>query len=172
MCSEDSKEPTQEKGRSLPSSDVVSSYSTTERIQSFRTLNVKETLYYSSYDPRVTQTSSPRPQIPERLKTCQQRNFDHHYGVKELTPLISGQTVWMPDREQEAQVTQEVGTRSHEVQTSEGTYRRNRKALVQISKSPNRTQSNNTVVNTNTNPSEPPVRRSGRESRPPNRFDI
>ena len=46
--------------------DVVSSYSTTERIQSFRTLNVKETPYYSSYDPRVTQTSSPRLEIPAR----------------------------------------------------------------------------------------------------------
>lgn len=91
--------------------------------------------------------------------------------MRELTPLIPGQTVWMPDREQEAQVTQEVGTRSYEAQTSEGTYRHNRKALVQIPESPNRTESNDTVVDTNTNPSEPPIRRSGRESRPPNRFD-
>ena len=89
--------------------------------------------------------------------------------MRELTPLIPGQTVWMPDREQEAQVTQEVGTRSYKVQTSEGTYRRNPKALVQIPESPDRTQSSNTIVNSN--PSEPPIRRSGRESRPPNRFD-
>ena len=139
-------------------------YSTTEWIQSFRTLNVKETPYYSSYDPRVTQTSSPRLRIPERderIKTRQQRNFDHHHGVRELTPLIPGQTVWMPDREQEAQVTQEVGTRSYEVQTSEGTYRRNRKALVQIPELPNQTESNDTVVDTNTNLSEPPIHRSG-----------
>ena len=47
-----------------------------------------------------------RPQVPDskslrerdgRLKTRQQRNFDHHHGVRELTPLIPGQTVWMPD---------------------------------------------------------------------------
>ena len=89
--------------------------------------------------------------------------------MRELTPLIPGQAVWMPDREQEAQVTQEVETRSYEVQTSEGTYRHNCKALVQIPESPNQTQSSDTVVDAN--PSEPPIRRSGRESRPPNRFD-
>ena len=119
-----------------------------------------------------------RPQVPdskslrerdERLKTRQQRNFDHHHGVRELTPLIPRQTVWMPDREQEAQVTQEVGTRSYEVQTSQGTYRRNRKGLVQIPESLNRTQSSNTAVDMN--PSEPPIHRSGQESRPSNRFD-
>ena len=108
-------------------------------------------------DPSATQTPSPISKIPEReerLKTCQQRNFNHHHGARELSPLIPGQKVSMPYRDQEAQVTQEAGTRSYEVQTSDGTYRRNHKALICIPDSPD--QNSDDSVNTNaTEPNQP-----------------
>ena len=69
----------------------------------------------------------------EKLRERTQRNYDQHHGVRELEPLSSGQSVWIPDRGEEAQVLQEAGTRSYEVQTSEGgVYRRNRRALVDL----------------------------------------
>ena len=43
---------------------------------------------------------------------------------------MAGQTVWMPDRNEEAKVVQEAGTGSYEVETSEGMYRRNHTALI------------------------------------------
>ena len=114
--------------------------------------------------PHVPDSDSLRERN-EKIKSRQQSNFNSYHGARELSPLIPGQTVWMPDREQEARVTQEATTRSYEVQTSEGTYCRNRKALVPIPES----QPNESSVDTNR--IEPPVCRSGRESRPPNRLD-
>jgi len=59
----------------------------------------------------------------ERIaKTRQESNFNRYHGVRELPTLTPGQMVWMPDREQEAQVTQEAGPRSYEVQSQDGTY--------------------------------------------------
>ena len=115
-----------------------------------------------------------KPQVPdpnyvrekdEGLKSRQESNYNRYHGVREMPPLNPGQIVWMPDREEEAQVMQEAGTRSYEVQTSEGTYRRNRRALVHLPDSPSRVQP------IEENMTEPSVRRSGRESRPPNRLD-
>ena len=119
----------------------------------------------------------------EQYRTRVQSNYDQHHGVRELTPLNSGQTVWIPDRGEEAQVMQETGTRSYEVQTSDGTYRRNRQALVDIPNSDsidtNPTIDTNTT-DTDTNESnqtnsqettEPPLRQSSREKHPPDRLD-
>ncbi len=120
-----------------------------------------------------------KPQVPdlkslkereERLKTRQQSNFDRYHGVRELPPLWPGQKVWMPDRETEAQVVQEAGTRSYEVQTSDGTYRRNRRALVQLPDPPNQAEVEGTEgIGAGT--ADTAVRRSSREPRPPDRLD-
>jgi len=98
-------------------------------------------------------------------------NYDQHHGVKELSPLMAGQTVWMPDRKEEAKVVQEAGTRSYEVETSEGTYRRNRRDLIPLPETqPDDTNSsvNEEMPNDKT---EPALRRSTRVPNPPNRFD-
>ena len=81
---------------------------------------------------------------------------------------MAGQTVWMPE---EAKVVQEAGTRSYEVETSEGTYRRNRRALIpipEIQYNDTNTSVSEEMLNDKT---EPTLRRSNHESNPPNRFD-
>lgn len=50
----------------------------------------------------------------------QESNYNCYHGARELLPQIPRERVWIPDREQEATVTQEAGTRLHEVQTSDG----------------------------------------------------
>lgn len=115
----------------------------------------------------------------EKLRERTQRNYDQHHGVRELEPLSSGQSVWIPDRGEEAQVLQEAGT--YEVQTSEGgVYHRNRRALVDLpnSESIETTETGTdlqehaaeTQETTHTNTQEQP-RRSSRQSQAPERLD-
>jgi len=105
----------------------------------------------------------------ERIaKTRQESNFNRYHGVRELPTLTPGQMVWMPDREQEAQVTQEVGPRSYEVQSQDGTYRRNRRALIEL---PDVGEETEPVTAPSRGAAEQTTRRSNRESRPPDRFD-
>ena len=88
----------------------------------------------------------------EQYRERTQRNYDQHHGVRELEPLSPGQNVWIPDSGEEAQVLQEAGTRSYDVQTSEGVYRRNRQALIDLPNS----DSNTSGIETETdqNPSD------------------
>ena len=105
----------------------------------------------------------------EQYRNRVQNNYDRHHGVRDLEPLSPGQTVWIPDREEEAQVVQETDTpRSYEVQTSEGTYRRNRRALIDL---PNSETFDSTETSLTDNMQECPLRRSSRESHPPDRLD-
>ena len=69
----------------------------------------------------------------QHLKDRQCTNFNHHHGVRELTPLQPGDGVWITDRETTGQVQEEVGPRSVTVQTPDGVFRRNRRHLVQLS---------------------------------------
>ena len=129
---------------------------------------------------------SRKPAIPdlsllrereEQYKARVQNNYDQHHGVIELEPLDPGQKVWIPDRGEEAHVVQEAGTWSYQVQTPEGTYRRNRQALVDLPNSDtidsNMTSDaeTNTPSQTNSSVSENSVRRSSRETCPPDRLD-
>ena len=154
-------------------------------------LSYRATPLYCGYSPsellmaRKIRTNIPmtreqlKPKVPdqsrlrerdERAKVRQQSNYDQHHGVKELSPLMAGQTVWMPDRKEEAKVVQEAGTRSYEVETSEGTYRRNRRDLIFLPETQPDTNSsgNEEMPNDKT---EPALRRSTRVPNPPNRFD-
>ncbi len=65
------------------------------------------------------------------LRAKQTYTFDKHYGVRDVPPLDSGTLVWMPDRECEGMVREEVATRSYTVDTQEGTYCRNRRNLIE-----------------------------------------
>ena len=103
-----------------------------------------------------------------RHKTRQQSSYNSRHGARELTPLNPGETVWIPDREQEATVTQEADTRSYKVQTSDGTYRRNRRALVHL---PDSIDGQSDDTNLGTNASEPSERRSSCVTHPPDRLD-
>ena len=133
---------------------------------------------------------SLRPAVPdislvrrreEQMRQQAEQNYNRRHGVRDLEPLSPGQTVWIPDRQEEAEVLQEAGTRSYKVQTSDGgVYRCNRRALVDIRNSdsldPNvmtETNLNTTEMNsneTNPNTADQP-RRSTRQSQPPNRYE-
>ena len=107
----------------------------------------------------------------EQYRNRVQSNYDQHHGVRDLEPLSPGQTVWIPDRGEEAHIVQEADTpRSYEVQTSEGTYRRNRRALIDL---PNSDAASDPIETnlTNNDMQERPLRRSSRESHPPDRLD-
>ena len=79
--------------------------------------------------PRVPKQSLVRSREQEQ-KDNQKQAFDHHHGVRKLTDLSPGDTVWLPERQQEATVEDEVAPESYALVTSEGgSYRRNRQAI-------------------------------------------
>ena len=71
-------------------------------------------------------------------------------------------------------MTEEAGTRCYEVQTSDGAYCQNRRALMElhVPDIPDQMESNEAVIDTSSNhTAKPLVRRSSHESRPPDGYD-
>ena len=66
--------------------------------------------------PKVPNTESVK-EMDAEAKIQQKRDFDHHRGSLELSDLSLGDTVWIPDRETEATVEDEVAPRSYVVVT-------------------------------------------------------
>ena len=132
-------------------------------------------------------TSQRAPKLPDtellrekekELRKRQKSDFDRHHGVRELPPLTAGDTVWLPDQACEGTVGEEVRPRSYEITTSDGVYRRNRQALVQLRGTLDRddaTEQNSGERTENENSQGPPdqlePRRSSRTSRAPDRLD-
>ena len=54
--------------------------------------------------------------------------------------------MWVPDRSTEATVVDEVDHRSYEVETSDGTYRRNRRDIVLLPEQPIRDESSESTI--------------------------
>ena len=52
----------------------------------------------------------------QKIKARQKDNLDNHHGAQELPPLAPWDTVWIPDREKEANVEEEVGPQSIHVE--------------------------------------------------------
>ncbi len=73
----------------------------------------------------------------------QQSNFNRYHGVRELLPLIPGQSL---DGRSQTRGSGDTGSRHsvYQVQTSDRTYCRNHKALVYMPDPPNQIQSNDT----------------------------
>ena len=125
--------------------------------------------------PKVPDQQSLRAR-EEEIKRNQKKNFDSRRGVRNLPELEEGDLVWIPDRQIEAVVQEEVAPRSYNVSTPDGTVRRNRRDLVQM---PERDTNGETVTLSSTaqtqetveTTSEPTVRRSTRVSRPVERLD-
>ena len=65
-------------------------------------------------------------------KARQKRNFDSHHGARELSPLSPGDHVWLPQRESEGEVQEEVAPQSYTVESEEGQVRRNRRDIVRL----------------------------------------
>ena len=162
----------------------------------------------SQREPEVPDLCSVRVQ-DKRSKARQKRNHDAHHGARELTPLKPGDRVWIPQRQREGEVQEEVAPRSYTVESGGDAIRRNRRDLIRLPDSeqvtthsgvgeqidaepgeqaqPNNEHTDdpddNTPIdsndkNTANDPTETPrsnvrfsVRRSGRHSGPPDRFD-
>ena len=97
-------------GRSIPANQRRSSF---QQGTSFNHLQVKE---------------------KEKLKNIKQkRNFDKRRKVIQYIPLIRGDVVWIKDLKAKGRVVGKAQyPRSYYIQTSNGTYRRNRRHLTQM----------------------------------------
>ena len=75
-----------------------------------------------------------KPKVPDQqsLRRNQKNNFDSRRGVRDLPELEEGELVWIPDRQAEAIVQEEVAPRSYNVSTPDGTVRRNRRDIVKM----------------------------------------
>ena len=115
-----------------------------------------------------------------KLKARQKRNFDERHGTRELSPLHEGDTVWIPDRHSSATVTEETAPRSYIVDTGDGTFRRNRRHLLNSPQSDNPDQpdphtnddSQNGINDHDPGNDQVIKTRSGRVSRPPLRLNV
>ena len=143
---------------------------------------------------RKLRTSVPTTRLCKQQKLRQERNFNHRHRASALPHLRSGSRVWVPDRNSDPTVVEETNPRSYQIETPEGTYRRNRRALVPLpvqtgdhdptdsdsvsfqdsqsgqhvscSETPNRTDQNPERSTSNES-----RRHSERRSRPPDRLD-
>ena len=118
------------------------------------------------------------PQVPdqktvktrdEREKLRQKHNFDKHHGTRPLPAVQPGTKVWIPARQMEGTVHEEVAPRSLTVTTEEGSeLRRNRRDLIQL---PTETPTQHEQEQPPTNsPQKEEIRRSTRPSVRPTRF--
>ena len=75
--------------------------------------------------PKVVEISNLKKD--EQIKEFQKRNYDQRHRTKDLPPLEPGETVWIPNRESEGAVREEISLRirSHIVETADGSYRCN-----------------------------------------------
>ena len=101
----------------------------------------------------------------KQQKQRQERTFNRRHGARELPELVPGDAVWVPDRNSEATVQDETTPRSYEVETAEGTYRRNRRDLIQLPEQPMQ------EVETPAEQPDTTSRRSSRTVRAPERYD-
>ncbi len=121
--------------------------------------------------PRVPDPDTVRAN-DVKLKARQKENYDSHHGVRVLPSLSPGASVWMPHRQTEARVDQEVGPQSFEVTTSDGTYHRNRRDLIIVPDPSDRSPTDSSDQTEPIAPSESnEPRRSNRTPRPPERFN-
>ena len=79
------------------------------------------------------------PKLPDRIalrtkeewiKDRQKRNFDTRHRARSLSPLQTGDAVWVADNEKSGTVVEESAPCSYLVATPDGTYRRNRRHLI------------------------------------------
>ena len=108
----------------------------------------------------------------EQEKERQERNFNKRHRARELPALDPGDIVWVPDRNSEATVQSQTNTRSYEVETNEGLYRRNRQDLIELSSNESQPDTaGNESQPTNDPTAETTIRRSTRTAQPPDRLD-
>ena len=68
----------------------------------------------------------------KRIKPDRSRTMNSHHGARELSPLQPGNQVWLPQRQSEGEVQEEVAPQSYSVATEGDTIRRNRRDLIRL----------------------------------------
>ena len=122
-----------------------------------------------------------RPKVPNwallqlkdhKIKNRQKKNFDSYHRARELKQVQPGDAVWIPDREAEAVVEEEVATHSFQLTSEDGSYRRNRRDIIPLPEDTTTRQFPDKPIKTNTSTSSetPELRRSQRISHPPDRL--
>lgn len=129
---------------------------------------------------------SRKPAVPDRkllitreteLRRKQKNNFNRRHRVRDLSPAMQGDLVWIPDRREEGTVGDQVGPRSYQVDTPSGTFRRNRRDLIPIPRKeapPGGPESQSTetdAVNDSSTQETSTPRRSRRITYHPDRYD-
>ena len=123
-----------------------------------------------------------KPAVPDKellitrekeIKRKQKSNFDRRHRARDVSPALQGDLVWIPDRNESGTVRDQVGPRSHRVETPTGEFRRNRRDIIPIPReevlsggSESQDTEEDTVVNKALSP-----RRSKRITYKPFRYD-
>ena len=115
------------------------------------------------------------------LKRAQKKYYDRRHGAKEQSSLFPGQEVWIPDNGITGRIQQEESHRSYSVTTqNKGVIRRNRRQLNPLppQEDAQETRSDEPEVRTFSTSVEynghqqVQYSRSGRKSKPPDRYGI
>ena len=131
--------------------------------------------------PMVQEQRTPRvvnfSELEEKdhhIKERQRRSHDQRHRAKELPLLEPGDAVWILDQDTSGIVVDETAPRSHVVETSDGSYHRNRKHLVRLPVQETDWEGNE-LNKQNETPSPANSRetrsKTGRMARPPDRLD-
>ena len=111
------------------------------------------------------------------MRDRRKRNFDSRHKAAPLQPLNLGDIVWIPEDESEGIVVEETSPRSYTVQRQNRTLRRNcRDLILRVPSLMNRANHQIRTVqsrirrNQFQDPVSNVVTRSGRVSKPPDRF--
>ena len=96
-----------------------------------RTLRSTVPTTRSQREPQIPDLTSVRAR-DEKNKARQKQNHDLHHGARELSPLQPGDQVWLPQRQSEGEVQEEVAPQSYSVATEGDTIRRNRRDLIRL----------------------------------------
>ena len=109
------------------STPVTCSYSPAELLMN-RKLRSSVPISPAQLQPSIPDYSQLREADERKLKQ-QKENFDVRHRTRELTPLRTGDTVWVTDHQTEGTVVQPFGPRSYQVEIPSGTICRNRRYL-------------------------------------------
>ena len=150
------------------STPLESGYSPAELLMS-RQLRTTLPVGREQRSPKVVDAADLE-KMDYHLKERQRQNYDQRHRTKELPSLEPGDTVWIPDRESSGTVVSETSPRSHIVETSDGSFRRNRRHLVRLPSTEAGGESERTV-SPDTQSARVTRSQTGRTLRPPERLD-
>ena len=156
------------------STPLSSGFSPAELLMS-RRLRTNLPIVQSQLQPSVPDLSLLKAKEEEGRKN-QKRVFDSRHAVHDLHPLFPGEEVWVPDHNVTGHVIEPIAPRSYHISLPTGIVRRNRAHLRRMPTSNDReatlriAEPSSFVSSQSNDPNRVTVTRSGRTSKPPNRF--